>query len=144
MALSVGTMVLGVLTTAIVQFFLVTRGGRDQLVVSNDLQTASLWLGRDGAEAAAFTPGSGSVYGTLDWSDSSNQYRYSYSAVDQALVREHLVSSIVQSTFEVAHNIAAQGDVVFSASGTLLTVTITSTSGAVTDSATLNFAMRSR
>ncbi len=143
-AMSVGTLVLGVVTTAAVQFFLATRGGRDQLVASNDLQTTALWLGRDAAEAAAFVPGSGSVYGTLNWSDTSNQYRYSYSAIDGALVREHLVSSVVLSTFEVAHHVAAQGDVTFNVSGDLLTVTITSTSGGVTDSATLHIAMRSR
>jgi len=143
-AVAISILVFSFLSTALVQFVLTTRWGNNLLQVTNDIQVASLWLGRDAPEAASFTPGSGSVYGTLNWDDSSNQYRYSYDSSDNSLVREHLENSIVQSTRKVARHIQNQSDVTFNNSGELLTVTITSTSGAESKSATLNFALRTR
>jgi hypothetical protein len=55
-----------------------------------------------------------------------------------------LVSGNPTNTQQIARNIAAQGDVTFSLSGTLLTVTITSTSATLSESATLNASMRVR
>jgi hypothetical protein len=101
-------------------------------------------LGRDAPEAASFTPGSGSVYGTLNWADSSTQYRYSYDSIDSSLIREHLENSIVQTSRTIARHIENQSDVIFNNSGDLLTVTITATSGAESKSTILNFAFRTR
>lgn len=143
-AMAISVMVFGVITTALVQFMLVTRWGNSQLQISNDFQIASLWLGRDALEASSFTPGTGTVYGTLNWADSTNQFRYSYDLVDRALIREHLVSGIVQTTITVSRHIAAQSDVVFNLSGKLLTVSITSTSGDEVESVDINFALRTR
>jgi hypothetical protein len=143
-AVSISVMVIGVITTSLIQFLLVTGWGNDQLLVSNDLQIPSIWLGRDALEASSFTPGSGAVYGTLNWDDSSQQFRYSYDPTEGALIREHLEEGVVQSTIRVARHIAAQGDVVFSVQNHLLTVDITSTSGAVQETIHLQFAMRSR
>jgi YD repeat-containing protein len=143
-AVAISIMVFAILSTALVQFVLSTRWGNNLLQVTNDIQVTSLWLGRDAPEAASFTPGSGSVYGTLNWADSSNQYRYSYDSADNSLVREHLENSIVQSTRKVARHIENQSDVSFNYSGELLTVSITSTHGAESKSATLNFALRTR
>ncbi|MCJ7716009.1 MAG: hypothetical protein MUO54_05760, partial [Anaerolineales bacterium] len=78
-ALSIIVLVFGIITTALVQFFLVTRWGNDQLRITNDLQVASLWLGRDALESASFTPGTGVIYGTLDWADETHEYEYRYS-----------------------------------------------------------------
>lgn len=143
-AVSISLMVIGVITTSLIQFLLVTGWGNDQLLVTNDLQIPAMWLGRDALESSSFTPGSGMVYGTLNWEDSSHQFRYSYDPAEDALVREYLQSGAVQSTITVARHIAAQGDVVFNINDHLLTVTITSTSGSVQETATLEFAMRSR
>ena len=143
-AMAISVMVFGVITTALVQFMLVTRWGNSQLQISSDIQIASLWLGRDALEASSFTSGAGVVYGTLNWEDSTNQYRYSYDLVDKTLIREHLVSGVVQSTITVSRHIAAQSDVVFSISGKLLTVSITSTSGEEVESLDIQFAMRTR
>jgi hypothetical protein len=143
-AMSISVLVFGVITTALVQFLLVTRWGNSQLQISSDFQVASLWLGRDTLEAASWTPGSGTVYGTLNWDDSSEQFRYSYSLTDQSLVREHIVNSVVQSTITVARHIANQGDVVFSLNGQLLSVSITSTSGVESETINLQLAMRTR
>ena len=143
-ALPVWALVLGVIVTAVVQFVIASRWGNDQLLVSNNLETASLWLGRDAVEAASFTPGGGTVYGTLNWSDASNQFRYSYNPLAGELVREHLQGGSVQSTRVVARSIAAQGDVSFTVTGDLLTVSLTVTSGDVNQSTALDFRMRSQ
>jgi hypothetical protein len=143
-AMAISVMVFGVITTALVQFMLVTRWGNSQLQISNDIQIASIWLGRDALESSSFTPGAGTVYGTLNWADSIHQFRYSYDLVDKALVREHLVGGAVQTTITVSRHIAAQSDVVFSLSGKLLTVSITSTSGDEVESVDIDFAMRTR
>ncbi len=142
-AMSISVLVFGIISTALVQFFLVTRWGNDQLIITNDLQVASLWLGRDALESANFTPGAGAVYGTLNWADSTHQYRYSYNIADGALVREHFENSILQSTLQVARHITNQVDVVFITSSQLLTVSITSTSGGESETVDLSLAMRS-
>lgn len=143
-AVSISLMIIGVITTSLIQFLLVTGWGNDQLLVTNDLQIPGIWLGRDAVESSTFTPGSGTEYGTLSWEDSSQQFRYSYNPTEGALVREYLQSEVVQSTITVARHIAAQGDVVFSVNDHLLTVSITSTSGNVQETITLEYAMRSR
>lgn len=145
-AIAIAASLIGLLGTALYQFFFVTRWGNNRLSVLGDFETASLWLGRDANEAAFFSSGAGNVYGTLSWSDSSVQYRYSYDAAADALNREHLVSAVVQSTIQVARHIANQSDVSFSASGGLLTVNITATStdGQVSESTTLLLNMRAR
>jgi len=143
-AMAISVLVFSVITTALVQFMLVTRWGNSQLQTSNDIQVASLWLGRDALEAASFSPGSGTVYGTLSWADSSHEYRYSYDLPNSALVREHLENGLVQSTNIVARHIADQNDVSFTLSGHLLTVSLTSSSGDEAESATIQFALRTR
>ena len=143
-AMGISVLVFSILSTALVQFVLTTRWGNNLLQVTNDIQVTSLWLGRDALEAASFSPGSGSVYGTLNWADSSNQHRYSYDSADGALVREHLENSIVQSTLKVARHIENQADVTFNITGELLTISITSTSGAESKSANFDFAFRTR
>ena len=142
LAVSISAVVMTMLGTAVFQFYSISNWGQARLAVLKDLQTAGLWLGRDAQEAAAFVPGAGTVYGTFRWSDSSFEYRYSYSAPDQALVREAIASSIVQSTLLVARHIASQGDVTFSPSGKRVEVTLTATSGSVTASNTLTLTMR--
>jgi len=141
-AISISVLVIGVITTSLVQFLLVTDWGKDQLLISNDLQVAATWLGRDALEAANFSPGSGNVYGTLDWNNLDHQYRYSYDSSQNTLVREHLQSGVVQSTHSVARHITSQGDVAFNLNGHLLTVTITSTSGGESETITLKLALR--
>ena len=57
-------------------------------------------------------------------------------------MREVLVSGSPTSTLRIARRIAAQGNVAFSVSGSLLTVSITSTVGPTSESATLKLGMR--
>jgi len=71
--ITISTIVLAVIITAIVQFYALTRWGNAQLLLENDFQTANLWLGRDAAEAASFTSGSGLTYGTFHWADGSGR-----------------------------------------------------------------------
>ncbi len=143
-AVAVAFMATSFLSTALVQFMLTTRWGNHQLQATNDIQVASLWLGRDALEAANFAPGTSPVYGTLSWADNSQQYRYSYNAADQQLVREYYLSGALQSTTTVARHISNQADVVFTLTGKLLSVSITSTSGDESETANLEFALRTR
>jgi Tfp pilus assembly protein PilW len=143
-SMGISVVVFGILTTTFVQFMLVTRWGNSQLQISNDFQVASLWLGRDALEAASFTPGTGTIYGTLSWADSSHEFRYSYNPTEQSLIREHFDSGVLQSTITVARHIADQSDVVFNITGKLLTVSITSTSGQEVENVDMQFALRTR
>ena len=143
-AMSISVLVFGIITTSMVQFMLITRWGNSQLQISSDFQVANLWLGRDIPEASSFTPGAGTEYGTFNWADSSQQFRYSYDLINGELIREHLAGGIVQSTTTVSRHIADQGDVSFSLSGKLMTVSITSTSGDEVETINIQLAMRTR
>jgi hypothetical protein len=143
-AMGIAVLVFSVLSTTLVQFILTTRWGNNQLQVTNDIQVATLWLGRDALEAASFTPGGGTEYGTLSWEDGSRQFRYSYDPGDQELIREYLEDGVLQSTISVSRHIQSQGDVTFNLTGELLTVSITSTSGDEVETSTLELALRTR
>ena len=130
------------IATAIYQIFIVAQDGNARLAVLGDVQNASIWIGRDSSESASWSAGSGSVYGTLTTGDTNVQYRYSYDAANTSLIREHLVSGSPVSTLNIARRIVNQSDVSFSVAGSLLTVSITGTSGTASESATLKFGMR--
>jgi len=130
------------IATAIYQIFIVAQDGNARLTVLGDVQNASIWVGRDSSEAASWAAGSGTVYGTLTTGDPTVEYRYSYDAANTSLIREHLVSGSPVSTLSIARRIANQGDVSFSLSGSLLTFSITGTSGSTSESATLKLGMR--
>ena len=135
------SLLLGLLGTAFYQFFTATRWGNDTLTALHDLENAGVWLSRDAREAQSFTPGSSPVYGTFDCGDYSTvQYRYSYDSGN--LVREKIVDGGVESTLTVARHIAEQSDVGFSMDGSLVTITLTSTSGAISRNTTLKINMR--
>ena len=141
-ALTISSIVLAVITTAIVQFYELTRWGNARLLLDNDFQTANLWLGRDAAEANTFSPGTGLEYGTFNWADGSNAYRYSYDPAQGALVREHLQGGSTVSTLRVARHVADQADISFSVSGQLVSVSLTLSEVDVTETRTLTFTMR--
>ncbi len=141
-AVMLAAALIGLVGTAFYQFYAASRWGLDHLTALSDLQQASLWLGRDANESQVFVPGAGSVYGTLRWPGSTVEYRYAYDAANTALVREHLVGGTVQSTQVVARRIATQGDVTFSYSGGMLTVSITATAGSVSHTAELQLHLR--
>ena len=132
----------GLIATAIHQIFIVAQDGNARLAVLGDVENAAIWIGRDSSESASWSAGSGTVYGTLTTGDPLVQYRYSYDAANTAMVREHLVSGSPVSTLSIARRIASQGDVSFSVAGTLLTVSITGTSGPTSESAALKLGMR--
>lgn len=130
--------------TAVYQFVVASKDGNDRLAALSDIQTATMWFSRDASEAESVSGGGGSVYGFINTSDPTVRYRYSYDAATTSLVREHLVSGVPQSTVRIARHIAQQSDVSFSVSGTLLSMTITATSGGISESATVNTSMRVR
>ena len=141
-AMAISTFVIGMLGTSIYQFYAISTYGQARMTALQDLQNAGLWLGRDAQEAATFVAGSGSVYGTFRWSDASVEFRYSYDSGERALVREHLVGGVVQSTLSVARHIASQGDVTFAPSGNRVVITLTASSGTVTATDSLTLTMR--
>lgn len=134
----------GLIATAIYQVFIVSQGGNARLSELTDLENAALWIGRDATESVSWTPGAGRVYGVFDTSDPTISYRYGFIGAENALARQVLVSGTPQQTLSIARHIANQGDVVFNVSGSLVTVAITSTSGATSQSATFNVSMRAR
>lgn len=137
------SLLIGVLGTAFYQLFAATRWGNDTLTALHDLENAEVWLSRDARQARSFTAGSSPVYGTFDCGDYSRvQYRYSHDLGNTALVREEIVDLEVESTLTVARHIAYDSDVGFSVSGSLVTMTLTSTSGAISRSTTLKINMR--
>lgn len=138
----VASLLTGLLGTAMYQFYAATRSGNDNLTVLHDLENAGVWLSRDAREARSFSPGSGTVYGSFESGDSTVQFRYSHDAGRTALVREKIVSGLVESTLTVARHIAQQNDVQFSVNGSLVTISLTSTSGTSSRSATLEINMR--
>lgn len=137
------SLLLGLLGTAFYQFFTATRWGNNTLTALHDLENAQVWLSRDARQAQSFTPGSSPVYGAFDCGDYSTvEYRYSYDSGNTALVREKIVDGGVESTLTVARHIAQQSDVGFSVNGSLVTITLTSTSGAISGNTTLKINMR--
>ncbi len=136
-ALFLTSLVLGLLGTAIYQIFSATRWGNESLAAMHDLEIAGVWLSRDAREALSFTPGSGTLYGTLDCGDSTAQY--SYDSANTALVRTAQGRSLT-----VARHIAQQNDVQFTVDGSLVTVSLTSTSGSTSRNATFQISMRTQ
>jgi len=130
------SLLIGVLGMAFYQLFTATRWGNDTLTALHDLENAEVWLSRDARQAESFTPGSSPVYGTFDCGDSTVQY--SYDSDNTALVR----AVDGGSPLTVARHIAQQSDVGFSVGGSLVTITLTSTSGAISRSTTLKINMR--
>ncbi len=136
--------VLTLIGTFILQFFTVTRQGNARMDVSSDLQSVSLWLGRDAAEAYSFVPGSSPAYGAFHAShpDGDHEYRYRFDASEGHLIREHYLDGGLQSSQTVSRHIAAEGDVIFNDGGSLVSVSVTATSGQVSDSVDLELALR--
>ena len=130
------SLLLGLLGTAFYQFFTATRWGNDTLTALHDLENAGTWLSGDARQAQSFTPGSSPVYGTFDGGDSTVQY--SYNSENTALVR----TVDGGSPLTVARHIAQEDHVQFSVDGSLVTITLTSTSGAISRSTTLKINVR--
>lgn len=130
--------------TFVFQFFTVARLGTNRMAVSSDLQSAALWLGRDGAEAHTFTSGSSPVYGSFEADSESgdHEYRYLYDSAESDLIREHYLDGSLDSRVVVARLVTAEGDVSFTTSGNLVSVTVNATSADATDSLELELALR--
>lgn len=145
-ALLVSTAALGLIGTAVYQLFVTSAIGNARLTALHNLQNAALWLNRDAQQAEGFTPGSDPVYGVFTTGDPSIQFRYSYDAMEAALLRELLIDGASDRTLQVARGVQDQGDIVFSAIGSLLTISITTgdLDGQVTESMQLRSAMRVR
>lgn len=140
-ALAISAFVLAFLGTAAFQFYKVTGWGNDRMLLSSDLQTAQMWLGRDAVQANAFGPGSAPDYGTFTIPTSSGDrlIRYSYDSSEATLTRTDLSSG---DTVVAARDIAAVGDVTFSPTGQRVNVQITATRGSLADSLDLHLNLR--
>lgn len=134
--------IVAVLGTAVYQFFTVTRWGNNRMLVAADHQTALLWLSRDSAEAESFVPGSGNDYGSFEWPGGDPYFLYRFDPSENTLVRDHFQGAALQSSRVVARNVAAQGDVTFSPAGRVVSVSITTTAGSVSESMDVTLTMR--
>jgi prepilin-type N-terminal cleavage/methylation domain-containing protein len=130
------SLLIGLLGMAFYQLFTATKWGNDTLTALRDLENAEVWLSQDARQAQSFTAGSSPVYGTFDGGDSTVQY--SYNSGNMALVR----TVDGDSTLTVARHIAQEDHVQFSVDGSLVTIAVTSTSGATSRNTTLKINMR--
>jgi hypothetical protein len=143
-AMVISASVIGLIGTALFQLFVASTTGNARLSALHNIQTAALWLNRDVQEAESFSAGAGPEYGTFATGDSSIQYRYSYHAGAEALVREVLIDGTPDLILRVARGIQEQGDVAFTENGGLVTITMTVTpeDGGMTESGRIDVAMR--
>lgn len=141
-ALGIAVFVLAFVGTVVVQFFRLTTWGNDRMVLTSNLQTAQVWLGRDVVQASGFTAASSPVYGVFTLPASSgptHHVRYSFDSTSHTLVRTDIEASQTQV---VARDIANESDVSFSPSGRTLTVSLTASRGGQSDSLDLQLLMR--
>ena len=144
--LSIAVGIAGLMGTFILQFFSATRFGADQMAVTSDIQTASLWLHRDVAEADDFAPGVSPVYGEFSAPQvgADRTYRYRYDSVNGHLVRDVDVGGSLSSSQVVARHIDQESDVAFveAAGETRVTVTLTASRDDASLTQTLVLALR--
>jgi prepilin-type N-terminal cleavage/methylation domain-containing protein len=129
------SLVTGVLATTIYQFYTVTNWGNSQMVVDADLRNAGLWLMRDGNESKVFT-------GTLGCNsfvfDTGRGTLYTYTRSGNTLSR---LDSTTGQTLNVARRVTDVQCPPGAATGTVA-VTMVSTSGKVSSSASFTMTMR--
>jgi prepilin-type N-terminal cleavage/methylation domain-containing protein len=135
------SVVTGVLSVTIYQFYTVTNWGNAQLTVDADMRNAGLWLVRDGNQSFGFTPGGGcGVFAAPTYTGSISATRYiTYTYSSPTLSRQD--SGAPGQTIGVARHVTAVQCVPGAATGTVK-VTIISTSGKVSNSATFTVTMR--
>lgn len=136
--------VLFLLASSLLQFLHLTTFGNDRMLALADIQTAQLWLGRDAAEAATFSPGSGDIYGTFMWPDGDPQFQYSYDSIGRRIVRTRLEGGNPVASTTAARHIDQQSDAAFvlDSGGARVSVTITATSGDETTTSQIELYMR--
>ncbi|MGA9532050.1 MAG: hypothetical protein WBR18_04990 [Anaerolineales bacterium] len=142
--LSIAAMLIGFIGTSVYQFFSITRWGNARMAVSAQLQNATVWLGRDAAEAETFTAGSGTTYGTFAWPSGDPAFLYRYDPASQTVLRDLIEGGSVQSTTTVARQIQSQSDVSFTPAAGTVVVHIQATNGTISDYIDLTLAMRVR
>jgi hypothetical protein len=144
--ISIAIGIAGLMGTFIFQFFSATRLGADQMAVAADIQTSSLWLTRDAAEASSFASGASPIYGSFSAAQlgPDRTYRYRYDALAGQLVREVWIGGALNSSNVVARNIEQEADVVFveSAGQKRVSVTLTATSADASLSQIFELALR--
>ncbi len=145
-ALVVSAAAMVLIGAAVYHLFVASSLGNARLTALHNLGNASLWLNRDTKQSTTFSPESAPIYGTFTTGDPSVQFRYTYDATDEALVRQRLIDGSVDQTVTVARGILDQEDVQFSTSGALVTVSLTARDpqGQVAESMLLQSAMRVR
>lgn len=130
------SLVTGVTVMIIYQLLIVPAQGNARLAIDADLRTANLWLMRDGNESQTFTPG-GTCGVFYTGAARNSSYTYSYVAATRTLNR---TDSSTGSTLGVARHLAAAPTC--TVQGQIVVVEFTSSSGAVSSTATITVALR--
>jgi len=126
--------VTGVASLAIYQFYTVTSWGNAQMAVDADLRNAGLWLMHDGNESRSFT-----AAGTCGTFDTGRSRTYTYALNGNQLNR---TDSQTGQTIVVAHRVNSVQCPAGPVTGGALAVTITSSSGKVSGTATFTVTLR--
>ena len=135
--MAIGAMLIVPMGFAVSQIFNIPFGASASLTVTNQARRGAEEVARDARHASSFTTGSSPSYGTFTWTDSTgtvvetHSVQYLYSTTDLTLLREETLNTGSSQSFIAARGIAQETDVSIQASGDLVLVSVTSTSGAV-------------
>ncbi len=143
--LAITAMITGILVTVIYQIYQITGWGNDELVVQHDLQNAATWLNRDVLKARSAEVSDSQMTlvipdhrTTPTLSISTYVITYTFSITDSTLTRDSDNSMLI-----VARHIVSNPFPPADTFSSIITITITSQAGDVTESAILHLGMRS-
>ena len=146
--LAIAGLIAGFLGTFVYETMRVTNSGNDHLLVTDDLRSAAAWLSQDGQMADFATSMAATSSLVLSWTDAYSGanigYRATYSVAGTELQRSYGVRGGTQVTTTVARHIASAQDVRFALGNGMLTATITSTAGTVSEGQQIQVGLRSR
>jgi hypothetical protein len=139
---AITAMLLGVLGTALVATLRTTASGREQQAATHALRNGAFWLNRDTQSAVASESTAGGAAADLNWTDhtTGTTYRAEYALAGDELRRTYTVNGVA-TTRTVAEGIAP-GGFSASASGNVVTYTLTVARGAGTQTRTEVVMMR--
>ena len=146
-ALAITGLITGTLVTVMYQINRITSWGNDELVIQHDLQNAATWLNRDVMKArSAEVSDSQMTLVIPDYDREGDDIRflpdivitYTFSITDSTLTRDSGDSMLI-----VARHIVSNPFPPADTYSPIITITITSQAGDVTESAILHLGLRS-
>ena len=148
--MAVGAMLIVPMGFVVNQLFGVPFRASASLTVTNQTRSGADQIALDARNSSAFATGSSPTYGTFTWTDrtgtvvETHSVKYLYSSGDKTLLREETVNTGSAQSLQAARGIAQETDVSIQASGDLILVSVTATSGSVGDTTISTADVRAR